>query len=160
MFALSIAVCVLGIWGLFMGRVFGPLLVLALSARLALRAPSLPTLDLAQLGITGVDLSPLAKDAQPWFLADDFILLMGALALIEFFCNHVAALRVGVRRFDTLPRAAAAVVAALGLGIARDRSEQRAFRNLAVFVGGFDSGAARAVVPGLTTDALARSFKG
>src|SRR5262249_55503062 len=37
-----------------------------------------------------------------------------------------------------------------------DASEQLAFRNLAVFVGGFDSDAAIAVVPGLTADALAR----
>jgi predicted ATPase/DNA-binding CsgD family transcriptional regulator len=37
-----------------------------------------------------------------------------------------------------------------------DPTEQWAFRNLAVFVGGFDSGAAMAVVPGLTVDALAR----
>jgi DNA-binding CsgD family transcriptional regulator len=37
-----------------------------------------------------------------------------------------------------------------------DATEQRAFRNLAVFVGGFDSGAAMAVVPGLTVDAVAR----
>ena len=37
-----------------------------------------------------------------------------------------------------------------------DPIEQRAFRNLAVFVGGFDSGAAMAVVPGLTVDAVAR----
>jgi predicted ATPase/DNA-binding CsgD family transcriptional regulator len=37
-----------------------------------------------------------------------------------------------------------------------DASEQRAFRTLAVFVGGFDAGAATAVVPGLTVDAVAR----
>jgi predicted ATPase/DNA-binding CsgD family transcriptional regulator len=37
-----------------------------------------------------------------------------------------------------------------------DPTEQRAFRNLAVFVGGFDSGAAMAVVPGLTVASLAR----
>ena len=37
-----------------------------------------------------------------------------------------------------------------------DPIEQRAFRNLAVFVGGFDSGAAMAVVRGLTVDAVAR----
>jgi hypothetical protein len=37
-----------------------------------------------------------------------------------------------------------------------DPAEQRAFRNLAVFVGGFDSAAAMAVVPGLTVDAVAR----
>jgi predicted ATPase/DNA-binding CsgD family transcriptional regulator len=37
-----------------------------------------------------------------------------------------------------------------------DATEQRAFRNLAVFVGGFDAGAAMAVVPGLTVDAVAR----
>ena len=37
-----------------------------------------------------------------------------------------------------------------------DPTEQRAFRNLAVFVGGFDSAAATAVVPGLTVDGLAR----
>jgi predicted ATPase/DNA-binding CsgD family transcriptional regulator len=37
-----------------------------------------------------------------------------------------------------------------------DPTEQRAFRSLAVFVGGFDSGAAMAVVPGLTVDAIAR----
>jgi predicted ATPase/DNA-binding CsgD family transcriptional regulator len=37
-----------------------------------------------------------------------------------------------------------------------DPTEQRAFRSLAVFVGGFDSGAAMAVVPGLTVDAVAR----
>ena len=35
-------------------------------------------------------------------------------------------------------------------------TEQRAFRNLAVFVGGFDSGAAMAVVPGLSVDAVVR----
>ena len=37
-----------------------------------------------------------------------------------------------------------------------DPTEQRAFRNLAVFVGGFDVRAAMAVVPGLTVDAVAR----
>jgi predicted ATPase/DNA-binding CsgD family transcriptional regulator len=37
-----------------------------------------------------------------------------------------------------------------------DPTEQRAFRTLAVFVGGFDSAAAMAVVPGLTVDAVAR----
>jgi DNA-binding CsgD family transcriptional regulator len=37
-----------------------------------------------------------------------------------------------------------------------DRTEQRALRSLAVFVGGFDSGAAMAIVPGLTVDAVAR----
>jgi predicted ATPase/DNA-binding CsgD family transcriptional regulator len=37
-----------------------------------------------------------------------------------------------------------------------DPTEQRAFRNLAVFVRGFDAAAAMAVVPGLTVDALAR----
>jgi predicted ATPase/DNA-binding CsgD family transcriptional regulator len=37
-----------------------------------------------------------------------------------------------------------------------DPTEQRAFRNLAVFVGGFDSGAAMAVVRGLTLDTVAR----
>jgi predicted ATPase/DNA-binding CsgD family transcriptional regulator len=37
-----------------------------------------------------------------------------------------------------------------------DANEQRAFRTLAVFVGGFDAGAATAVVPGLTVDGLAR----
>jgi predicted ATPase/DNA-binding CsgD family transcriptional regulator len=37
-----------------------------------------------------------------------------------------------------------------------DPAEQRAFRSLAVFVGGFDADAARAVVPGLTVDAFAR----
>ena len=37
-----------------------------------------------------------------------------------------------------------------------DPAEQRAFRSLAVFVGGFDSGAAMAVVPGLTVDAIVR----
>jgi predicted ATPase/DNA-binding SARP family transcriptional activator len=37
-----------------------------------------------------------------------------------------------------------------------DATEQRALRNLAVFVGGFDAGAAMAVVGGLTVDGLAR----
>jgi predicted ATPase/DNA-binding CsgD family transcriptional regulator len=37
-----------------------------------------------------------------------------------------------------------------------DHTEQRAYRNLAVFVGGFDASAAVAVVPGLTVDALVR----
>jgi predicted ATPase/DNA-binding CsgD family transcriptional regulator len=37
-----------------------------------------------------------------------------------------------------------------------DPTEQRAFRNLAVFVGSFDAGAAMAVVPGLTVDMFAR----
>ena len=37
-----------------------------------------------------------------------------------------------------------------------DPAEQRAFRNLAVFVGGFDAGAAMAVAPGLTVDVFAR----
>jgi non-specific serine/threonine protein kinase len=37
-----------------------------------------------------------------------------------------------------------------------DPDEQRAFRSLAVFVGGFDADAALAVVPGLTIDAFAR----
>jgi predicted ATPase/DNA-binding CsgD family transcriptional regulator len=37
-----------------------------------------------------------------------------------------------------------------------DPTEQRAYRNLAVFVGGFDAGAAMAIVRGLTIDALAR----
>ena len=37
-----------------------------------------------------------------------------------------------------------------------DPTEQRAFRNLAVFVGGFDSAAAMAVAPGLTVDVVAR----
>jgi predicted ATPase/DNA-binding CsgD family transcriptional regulator len=37
-----------------------------------------------------------------------------------------------------------------------DRSEQEAFRNLAVFVGGFDADAAMAVAPGLTLDVFAR----
>jgi predicted ATPase/DNA-binding CsgD family transcriptional regulator len=37
-----------------------------------------------------------------------------------------------------------------------DPAEQRAFRSLAVFVGGFDADAALAVAPGLTVDAFAR----
>ena len=37
-----------------------------------------------------------------------------------------------------------------------DPAEQRAFRNLAVFVGGFDADAAMAVAPGLTVDVFAR----
>jgi predicted ATPase/class 3 adenylate cyclase/DNA-binding CsgD family transcriptional regulator len=37
-----------------------------------------------------------------------------------------------------------------------DDDEQRAFRSLAVFVGGFDAGAAIAVAPGLTVDKFAR----
>jgi predicted ATPase/DNA-binding CsgD family transcriptional regulator len=37
-----------------------------------------------------------------------------------------------------------------------DPTEQRAFRNLAVFVGGFDAAAAMAVAPGLTMDIFAR----
>jgi predicted ATPase/DNA-binding CsgD family transcriptional regulator len=37
-----------------------------------------------------------------------------------------------------------------------ERTEQRAFRDLAVFVGGFDAGAAMAVVPGLSIDAVVR----
>ena len=37
-----------------------------------------------------------------------------------------------------------------------DADEQRAFRSLAVFVGGFEAGAALAVVPGLTLDMFAR----
>ncbi len=37
-----------------------------------------------------------------------------------------------------------------------DPTEQRAFRSLAVFVGGFDAGAACAVAPGLSTEMLAR----
>jgi predicted ATPase len=37
-----------------------------------------------------------------------------------------------------------------------DPTEQRAFRSLAVFVGGFDAGAAQAVAPGLSTEMLAR----
>ena len=37
-----------------------------------------------------------------------------------------------------------------------DATEQRAFRDLAVFVGGFDAGAAIAVVPGLTLETFAR----
>jgi predicted ATPase/DNA-binding CsgD family transcriptional regulator len=37
-----------------------------------------------------------------------------------------------------------------------DPTEQRAFRNLAVFIGGFDAGAAMAVAPGLTVDVFAR----
>ncbi|MEA2687382.1 MAG: hypothetical protein QOE93_2577, partial [Actinomycetota bacterium] len=37
-----------------------------------------------------------------------------------------------------------------------DPAEQKAFRNLAVFVGGFDEAAARAVAPGLTIEMLAR----
>jgi non-specific serine/threonine protein kinase len=37
-----------------------------------------------------------------------------------------------------------------------DRAEQRAFRSLAVFVGGFDAEAALAVAPGLTLDVFAR----
>ena len=37
-----------------------------------------------------------------------------------------------------------------------DPAEQRAFRSLAVFVGGFDAGAAMAVAPGLTVDVFAR----
>jgi non-specific serine/threonine protein kinase len=37
-----------------------------------------------------------------------------------------------------------------------DPAEQRAFRSLAVFAGGFDAGAAAAVAPGLSVDVLAR----
>jgi predicted ATPase len=37
-----------------------------------------------------------------------------------------------------------------------DPTEQRAFRNLAVFVGGFDAAAAQAVAPGLSLEVLAR----
>ena len=37
-----------------------------------------------------------------------------------------------------------------------DPAEQRAFRSLAVFVGGFDADAALAVAPGMTVDAFAR----
>jgi predicted ATPase/DNA-binding NarL/FixJ family response regulator len=37
-----------------------------------------------------------------------------------------------------------------------DAAEQKAFRSLAVFVGGFDAAAARAVAPGLSQDLLAR----
>ena len=37
-----------------------------------------------------------------------------------------------------------------------DPTEQRAFRNLAVFVGGFDSAAAMAVIPGLSVDSVVR----
>jgi predicted ATPase len=37
-----------------------------------------------------------------------------------------------------------------------DRAEQRAFRSLAVFVGGFDAEAAMAVAPGLTTNVFAQ----
>ena len=37
-----------------------------------------------------------------------------------------------------------------------DPAEQRAFRSLAVFVGGFDADAAASVAPGLSLDVLAR----
>jgi predicted ATPase len=37
-----------------------------------------------------------------------------------------------------------------------DPAEQQAFRNLAVFAGGFDADAAMAVAPGLTLDVFAR----
>ena len=88
---------------------------------------------------------------------------------------ELAAARIGVRSPDEILADLEARLGALGGGsrlprLATRRCEppssgatscltppsSEAFRNLAVFVGGFDSGAAMAVVPGLTVDAVAR----
>src|SRR3954451_3023808 len=120
-----------------------------------------------------------ARQREPGFIPD-----VAADSTIAELCERLdrlplaielAAARIGVRSLSEILADLEARLGALGggsrLSPARhktvraavewsyellDATEQRAFRNLAVFVGGFDSGAAMAVVPGLTVDAVAR----
>ena len=111
MFAVSTLAHALGLGGLFMARAFAPLLVLSLVTRFAAHDARG-----AQYG-----LAPLAVDALPWFVDERFMLVCGGLAALECLANHSVTVRAWLRRHDVVLKAAAAVVAALGTGIARDR---------------------------------------
>ena len=113
MFAVSTLAHALGLGGLFMARAFAPLFVLSLVTRFALQDSRA-----AQHG-----LAPLASEALPWFVDDQFLLVCGILAALECLANHVTAMRAWLRRHDVVLKGAAAVVAALGTGVARHRGQ-------------------------------------